>query len=60
MKCSKMDAEKTCPRCGAKFVCSHSADCWCASVTLNDAMRKILKQYEDCICLNCLKQLKKE
>lgn len=55
-----MNIEKICPRCGAKFVCNHSADCWCASITLDDATRTKLKQYNDCLCKECLIQMKEE
>ena len=55
-----MNIEKICPRCGAKFVCNHSVDCWCATITLDDATRAKLKQYDNCLCKDCLIQLKQE
>lgn len=51
---------KSCPRCGKSFECIHSVDCWCAKITLNDATRAKLKQYDNCLCKECLIQIKKE
>lgn len=51
---------KTCPRCGKSFECIHSVDCWCAKITLNDATRAKLKQYDNCLCKECLNELKEE
>lgn len=51
---------KSCPRCGKSFECVHSANCWCATITLDDATRTKLKQYNDCLCKECLIQIKKE
>lgn len=53
-----MEVKKTCPRCGKSFVCRHSADCWCAKITLDDNARAKLKQYDNCLCGDCLNELK--
>lgn len=50
-----MPMTKTCPRCGARFECLHSADCWCASISLNEkARRELATRYTDCLCPSCL------
>jgi len=50
-----MPANKTCPRCGARFQCLHSADCWCATISLNEkARRELATRYHDCLCRECL------
>ena len=53
--------EKTCPRCGAKFICRHDDDitkCPCASVQLtSEACKYISENYTDCLCVNCLRKI---
>ncbi|MCS6989997.1 MAG: cysteine-rich CWC family protein [Chloroherpetonaceae bacterium] len=54
---------KSCPRCGARFECG--ADevwlCQCAAVPLSEAERNFVAQrYCDCLCANCLRELKAE
>ena len=50
--------EKTCPRCGKKFICHHDDDitkCQCASVQLTTEARKYISEnYTDCLCADCL------
>lgn len=50
--------EKSCPRCGAKFICRHNDDilkCQCATVQLTpEARQYISENYTDCLCANCL------
>jgi hypothetical protein len=47
--------KKTCERCAATFEC-RSAACWCHEVRLSPATLKWLeRQYEDCLCPDCLK-----
>ena len=49
---------KSCPRCGAAFICQHenSAKCQCAGVLLSPATRAyIAEQYPNqCLCRKCL------
>ena len=49
---------KSCPRCGAAFICQHEnpAKCQCASVELSPAARAHLAaQYPNqCLCRKCL------
>jgi hypothetical protein len=52
---------KTCPRCGQPFACrvGDVANCQCSSVTLTIEERAFIEdRYEDCLCINCLKDLK--
>ena len=53
--------EKTCPRCGKKFICRHNDDitkCQCASVQLTpEARQYIAENYTDCLCANCLREI---
>ena len=49
-------AEKTCRRCGSKFICDGDNDCWCEKVQLHKVqMLEIVELYTDCICPDCLK-----
>lgn len=57
--------EKTCPRCGATFVCKENEDirsCQCASVRLSETTRTLLQaRYEGrCLCARCLRELEAE
>ena len=49
---------KSCPRCGAAFICQHEnpAKCQCAGVLLSPATRAyIAEQYPNqCLCRKCL------
>ena len=53
--------EKTCPRCGKKFICRHNDDitkCQCASVQLTpEARNYIASEYTDCLCVDCLREI---
>ena len=51
--------KKICPRCGKEFECVHSKDCWCAKVRLSEQTRLKLKEYNDCLCKECLESLSK-
>lgn len=54
---------KTCPRCQQSFECKKDdvTHCQCASVKLFQAQRDaISQQYKDCLCANCLEQLRRE
>ena len=51
--------KKICPKCGKEFECVHSKDCWCAKVTITDEARLKLKNFNDCLCKECLESLTK-
>lgn len=49
---------KTCPRCGAAFVCTHDIHCQCVGITLSPCARTYIREhYSDCLCAACLRQL---
>ena len=49
---------KTCPRCGASFVCTHDEFCQCVGITLNENARAYLRtHYKDCLCRQCLEEI---
>lgn len=55
--------EKLCARCQAPFECKVGSIslCQCRMVTLTDEERvHINKIYADCLCANCMKQMKGE
>ncbi|MCK4705624.1 MAG: cysteine-rich CWC family protein [Gammaproteobacteria bacterium] len=55
------EIEKTCSRCQIVFECKSDdiINCQCALVALDQNQRdKILEQYDDCLCANCLEQLR--
>ena len=60
-KIMNCELTKICPRCGAKFICRHNDDitkCQCASVQLTlEARQYIAKNYTDCLCVNCLREI---
>jgi hypothetical protein len=49
--------QKVCEKCGVKFDCFSSAGpCWCEEVKLKpESLANLRKQYNDCLCPNCLK-----
>ena len=50
--------EKTCPRCGASFLCTHDELCQCVGITLNEKARAFLRtHYKDCLCRQCLEAI---
>ncbi len=50
------EVNKTCPKCGKGFYCSHSARCWCVEYSLTPEARELLESsYSDCLCEECLK-----
>jgi hypothetical protein len=54
---------KFCPRCQKQFECKSEEikNCQCASIDLQQYESDyIFKQYEDCLCISCLKQLRDE
>ncbi|WP_099464889.1 MULTISPECIES: cysteine-rich CWC family protein [Parabacteroides] len=54
--------EKTCPRCGASFVCQSDniAYCQCSTVKLDVSQREYVKRlyYPKCLCKSCLEEIK--
>ena len=56
MPATPPDDTSLCPRCESAFQCGVlSGGCWCAEVTLDDAVRTDLVQfYEGCLCPACL------
>ncbi|MDE5544490.1 MAG: cysteine-rich CWC family protein [Bacteroidales bacterium] len=57
--------EKTCPRCGATFICKEHEDirnCQCASVRLSENTRTLLQtRYAGrCLCARCLSEIEAE
>ncbi|MDY4512431.1 MAG: cysteine-rich CWC family protein [Paludibacteraceae bacterium] len=55
---------KTCPHCGATFICRHDnpLQCQCAGIALSPATRRLLHQtYGDaCLCRTCLQSFAKK
>ena len=52
---------KTCPRCDAPFECKAGAigQCDCSTIKLTiEEQAFIESRYKDCLCLNCLKDIK--
>ena len=52
---------KVCPRCNKQFECrvGDIANCQCSSITLTIEERAFIEdRYQDCLCGNCLKELK--
>jgi hypothetical protein len=47
-----------CARCGAKFECGLSGECWCAAEPYR--MPMTLAALEDCLCPACLRKAAKE
>jgi hypothetical protein len=55
--------KKNCPRCGSTFECNADdiTNCKCYGIDLNmDELQIITKQFADCICLNCLNEIRVE
>jgi len=53
--------EKKCPRCGGGFECKVGdiVKCQCYGIELSAAEETFIKsKYNDCLCRNCLLQLK--
>jgi hypothetical protein len=52
---------KICPRCKAAFECKAGdiSHCQCRHITLSvEEMTFVEERYQDCLCINCLMQLK--
>ncbi|WP_091102061.1 cysteine-rich CWC family protein [Paenimyroides marinum] len=55
--------EKYCPRCKTVFECKVGSIllCQCSEVKLNSEERDFInEQFDDCLCANCMKELKAE
>jgi len=56
-----MHEEKYCPRCGKRFECKAGSitACQCYGIPLSDEERAFIEnRYSDCLCRNCLLELK--
>lgn len=50
------NTQKTCPKCGKNFICTHDEKCWCMALTLSpENLKRLKKEYNDCLCEDCLK-----
>ncbi len=53
--------QKYCPRCNLQFECKAGSIhlCQCSAVYLNEEEKAFIAgQFDDCLCINCLHQLK--
>lgn len=53
--------EKKCPRCAGMFECKVGSvgECQCAGISFTDEERAFIgSRYTDCLCRNCLLELK--
>jgi len=53
--------EKSCPRCAAAFTCKTGdvANCQCVNIYLTAEETAFIEdRYNDCLCINCLQDLK--
>lgn len=56
-----MHEHKTCPRCQSIFECKvgNIATCHCLGINFSEEERKLIEdKYKDCLCHNCLLELK--
>ncbi|HEX7844425.1 MAG TPA: cysteine-rich CWC family protein [Chitinophagaceae bacterium] len=54
---------KKCPRCNSPFECKpgNITQCQCYGLKISDEEKAFIEQrYEDCLCRNCLLQLKNQ
>ena len=55
--------EKHCPRCSLVFECKAGSimQCQCFGISFNEEEKQLVeKEYTDCLCRNCLLEMKKE
>lgn len=55
--------EKICPICGCKFVCLSDkiTECQCIKVELTPKQREVIRQqFDNCLCIDCLKNIGKK
>lgn len=60
---NNFEYQKQCPRCHKNFICNKDnvLICQCNQIELNKNEKAyIASQFNDCLCLDCLKELKKE
>lgn len=53
--------EKYCPKCKTPFECKVGSIllCQCSEIKLsNEELEFIQQKYDDCLCINCIKELK--
>jgi cysteine-rich CWC protein len=53
--------EKNCPRCNKIFECKagNINDCQCSNINLSVEEQSFIEtKYQDCLCIDCLKDLK--
>jgi hypothetical protein len=53
--------EKNCPRCNAKFTCNvrDIKNCQCNTVKLSEKESELIQlNFEDCLCIKCLLEIK--
>lgn len=58
-----MHEEKCCQKCGQHFECKAGSimQCQCSAILLSTEERHYIeKQYDDCLCINCLNILQNE
>ena len=58
-----MHEMKYCPRCNSMFECKVGSVliCQCSTIILtNDEKDYIQLQFDDCLCVNCMKELQQE
>ena len=51
---------KKCPRCLRVLECKSDniGDCECQKILIDNSTRKVINdQYDDCLCINCLKEI---
>ncbi len=63
MTTSSSHEKKYCPRCYASFECKpgNITQCQCYGVELSESEREYISaRYEDCLCRNCLLDMKME
>ena len=55
--------EKQCPRCNLEFECKpgNITQCQCFGISFSEAEKALIEnQYSDCLCHNCLLEVKNE
>jgi hypothetical protein len=58
-----MHEQKNCPRCGQAFTCKAGSitQCECSTLALTrEEQAWIEERFNDCLCISCLKEIKKE
>ncbi|WP_236939184.1 cysteine-rich CWC family protein [Evansella clarkii] len=58
----RYNPENKCPLCGKNNDCNVAGDCWCSRETFPEEILALVpepQQRKACICINCLKEYKK-